>query len=117
MKLVVLPKAKEIELGGRTLMFDSKVQLIQILSVPANPQQGLTLDEVRKSSKILDKLEGLAPEELGLTLEDAEHAFLVDRLNNTKFTVAHRVVVNMVDAVVNAPDYNPSTASNLQHAV
>lgn len=70
------------------------------LIIGAAPEGGaLTIEEVRISLKVLDKIE---KSENDIELEDADHAIVKKRVTSTKWRVASEDVVQFHDAVANA---------------
>ena len=67
------------------------------------PERGYTLEQMRRGVKILDRLDSESP----LVLEEAEWAFLVDRIQNTQWRVATALVLAMVDKVLDAQETKP----------
>ena len=75
----------------------SYAEFIRILmQTPEKPNEGATIEEVRKSIRVLDALE-----EAGevLEIEDADFAYLLHRVNSARFTASNIVFVNFVDYI------------------
>jgi hypothetical protein len=63
--------------------------------------EGITIEQVRRSIKVLDKVE--AAQET-LLLEDADHQYLVSRFSQMKFIKADRGVLDLFDRLSSAKD-------------
>jgi hypothetical protein len=77
--------------------FSPKQQLQTILS--GAPESGYTIADVRSATKVLDKLD--ACKDL-LELEDAEYSFVLNRIRQVPWAMAHSDIVAFVDAIENA---------------
>ena len=64
------------------------------------PDGGYTIDQVRTGIKVLDKIASSQSEII--ELEDAEHDFVKQRLQGSKWVAADPFVVSFYDAIVNA---------------
>jgi len=82
--------------------FDEREQLITLLK--GAPAQGYSIDQVRNALKVIERLGAVGP----LTLENAEHEFLVAHLKSQRWLVASPEIVAMFDKIVNAPAINPT---------
>lgn len=71
-------------------------------------KDGFTLDEIRLGLRVLDKLEGPGT---ALALEEAEWGFLCRRLRATKWLVASREVIEMIDRIEAAKEEKPAKVS------
>jgi hypothetical protein len=80
--------------------FKSKEILAQILSLNSGKDQ-LNVAEMRKRIKVLDKIE-MATDEL--TLEDSEYNTLRPLVEGFNFSVAHKDLLAVLDAVLDAKD-------------
>lgn len=69
-------------------------------TIGAAPEQGYTIDQVRMGIKVLDKIEASTDEKLAL--EDAEYAFVRERIESIKWSVATPQVIAFYDAVTGA---------------
>lgn len=85
---------------GTEARLDYRAEMRGLLRGPKRGTDGMDLDEMRKAIALLDKLEGDAE---SILVEDAQHAFLVDRLNAMRWAIAHQAVLDFIDAVKNAP--------------
>lgn len=90
---------KKLALKDRTELKDTEV-IKTVMSRPYNPQAGLTLPEIRRSMKILDKLE--ASHNGVLLLEDSEWEDLRRRFDVFPFSVAHKDIVALADDLASA---------------
>lgn len=86
--------------NGTEARLDYRAELRGLLRGPKRGTDGMDLDEMRKAIALLDKLDGDADVVL---VEDEQHAFLVSRIDAMRWAVAHRVVLDFIDAVKNAP--------------
>lgn len=69
--------------------------LIQVIvEQPVNPQTGATIDEVRRSVRVLDKLEASNGK---MELEDSDFEYLYNRIKNAHFTSNNKAFVDFVD--------------------
>jgi len=93
MKSVNLKKVPMVVLGNKQ-EFSYKEMLQVIMETPQDAQKGATIDEVRKSIRVLDVLE--KADDL-LELEDSDYAFMMSKVKATKFTSANKVFVDFVD--------------------
>ena len=87
-----LPKV-DFEAYGEKQELDYKAMLQVLMETPKDPQKGASIDEVRKSIRILDALESA---EGTLMLEDADYLYLLERVRSTRFTSNHRVFADFV---------------------
>ena len=62
--------------------FDEREQLITLLK--GAPAQGYSIDQVRSALKVIERLGAVGP----LTLENAEHEFLVAHLKSQRWPVS-----------------------------
>lgn len=72
--------------------FDHRRNLLGILKNA--PARGFTMDEVRTSVKIIDKL---GKDKRKIELEDAEYNFIKKVLEDTKFILASKELVGFLD--------------------
>jgi hypothetical protein len=73
--------------------------LVEVVRRPLNPQQGIQIDEMRKSIRLLDALDAANGT---LELEDADYQFLKQKLDNMGWNIADRRIVQLIDDVGNA---------------
>ena len=101
---------KRIELTSATLedgRLAATVELIKIVTMTAgNPQVGMTMDEARKGTPILNKVDPLNSDirPSHALLEDSEHAFLVARIKAHTWPYYDRVLDGLLEAIIDAPD-------------
>ena len=87
------------------LTLDYKRLLLEYAQSPLPGGQGIGVAEMRKAIRVIDKLEAAN----GIVaLEDADWEFLNQRVQAAQFTLAHKVIVEFVDAVANAPTEEPT---------
>lgn len=75
-------------------------------------QTGFDIAEMRKSMKVIDKLEAAEGQD-SVMLEDAEFELLKTRLEQTRWTMVTREFLKFLDDVINAPtqESKPQEAS------
>ena len=78
---------------------DYKALIKTIVQIPSDPRQGLNIDEVKKSVRVLDALEEAKDK---LTLEDADYNLLRTKVNAFKFSYAHKNIVTFADDITGA---------------
>jgi len=93
---------KSIELrqvpgDGPVEILDYRATLKEIVRRPLNPQQGLTIEEMRQSIRVLDALDAANGT---LELEDADYAHLVAKTKAMTWAVADRRLIQLYDEVV-----------------
>lgn len=76
---------------------DYRIVLADVLRRPLNPQQGIGLDEMRKSIRVMDKLESANG---SVELEDADYEHLKEKLNNMSWNIADRRILQLVEDVI-----------------
>lgn len=99
MKTITLKKVP-ITLQGQEDIFDYKTFLQMLLETPENPERGADITEIRKSIRILDALDEI--ENDVLVLEDADFAYVLQRVRSAKFVTANKVFVEFVEDFENA---------------
>lgn len=87
-------KSVPIVLFGEEGDFLYRNEIKAITEMPANPEKGVSIDEMRKSIRILDKLEGSSDI---LELEDADFEFLLEKVRKATWGSNNRVFVEFVD--------------------
>ena len=80
-------------------LFDYKLIIKNILSVPSNPQVGLTVEDIRKAVRVMDLVDMSKDK---LELEDADYDYLKQRVENNKFGIAHKSIVTFIDDILGA---------------
>ncbi len=88
----VLLKVVELEDG---ILLNYKNELKTVFKTPADPRVGAEIEEMRKSIRILDALDKVQGNVL--ELEDADYAYLQDRMRKAKFGMVHPAVVDFID--------------------
>ena len=78
---------------------DYRQVLMDVLRRPSDPQQGIGLDEMRKSIRVMDALDMANGE---VTLEDADYDHLRAKLLAMRWNTADRRIVQLVDDVSSA---------------
>lgn len=72
--------------------------LLTMLKTPQS-KEGLTIDDIRQSVKIMEKLEAAKD---SIKLEDAEYLYLQNKIKNFKWAIAHKNIVQFIDDYNNA---------------
>lgn len=85
--------------------YSYKTNLMQMVE-NTSPPTGLDLPAIKKSLKIIDTIEKTQDGQY-LKLEDADYEHLKMLVNNMRFVKVHRPTVQMLEAVLNAPDSEP----------
>ena len=93
MKTIEL-KTVPLELFGNKTDFSYKEFVHILMESPENPDKGASVDEIRKSMRVLDALE---KSNGSLQLEDADFEYLLRRVNTARFTASNKVFVDFVD--------------------
>jgi hypothetical protein len=89
---------KTLELKKRSQFEDKKV-IKDVCSL--HQERGINIDRMRLMMKILDKVEAANG---SVSLEDTEHAALLDQFNGFPFAVAHKDIVELHDAIKGAKE-------------
>lgn len=76
-----------------------------VLRTPLNAASGggATPDEMRRSIRVLDRLEGLQPGDV-LALEDADWEHLKAKVLNYPYAIDDRRILTFIDTVLNATE-------------
>lgn len=69
------------------------------METPADQQRGASIDEIRKSIRVLDALEAASGT---VQLEDADFDYLVQRVKTAKFTSNNQVFIDFVEDIEKA---------------
>lgn len=105
MKKIILAPIKEIKIGPTTVNFGHRATLEQILQTAEDPRQGISVAEMRKAIKILDKIEDQPNDvSFALILEDADYDYVLRRVRNFSFPFANKAILEFVSAVDDAVD-------------
>jgi hypothetical protein len=89
---------KSFELKKR-IQFDDKKVIKDVCSM--HTESGINIDRMRLMMKILDKVETANG---SVSLEDTEHAALLDQFNGFPFAVAHKDLIDLHDAIKGAKE-------------
>ena len=73
--------------------------LKEVIRRPLNPAQGASIDEMRQSIRVLDKLEAANGT---LELEDADYQHLTQKLTQMPWNLIDRRIIQLIDDVTNA---------------
>lgn len=95
---------------------DYRSLIEQGVRVPLDRQNGATIDEMRKSIRVLDALD--ASQDGVLSLEDADWEFLKTKVERMPWTMVDRRFVTFHDEIMEATDAPrvPATANGLASA-
>ena len=77
--------------------------LMTIIKTPMNPREGISIDEMRKSVKLLDLIE-IKKDEDEVELEDADYDFLKKKVESFKFAFANKIVLQFIDDILLAEE-------------
>lgn len=92
---------------------DEKFKTREILKIVVSqplPNQGITVDDMRRRCRILEVLEKLEDDSDVMLLEDADHAVLVRLMNGFQFGVADSRLLKVIDDVIGAVEPNTDDA-------
>lgn len=81
--------------------FDDVIILTEVVRRPSDPRTGMSIDEVRRSVRVLDNLESLESTADSVSFEDADYDFLINKLNDFKFALADKRIVDLIDRATN----------------
>ena len=95
-KIIELKKLGQENEPGQ---LDYAAMIRVIIQSPTNPQQGLTVEDVRKAVRVLDALDKSKDK---LELEDADYEVLKTKLDAFKFGFAHKNIITFVDDILKA---------------
>ena len=94
-KRIELKKVDAILFGEKqTLEYGPLIRVI--VETPQNQERGAQIDEIRKSIRILERLE--AADDF-LELEDADYDYLCNRVKNARFTSNNAVFAEFVEYI------------------
>ena len=88
------------EIARKNLWVNYKDTMINALSSPVGGQREIGVADMRTAIKIMDKIEAANGR---VHLEDAEYQFLNDRVQNMKWTLAHKHIMQFIDDIAQAP--------------
>ena len=98
---------RKIELkviGSGNDELDYRQMLIAIASMPADPSVGMTIEEIRKCSRVLDLLEDAECTE-SVYIEDADYSLLLYKVRNFRWHSARRSVDDWRKAQKNIDEF------------
>ena len=75
-----------------------------VTRAPLNPQLGISIEEMRKSLRVLDALEGKQAGDL-LALEDEDHAHLCEKVRVARWRLVDERIVRFSLAVLDAKEW------------
>ena len=100
MKKVELKKVP-MTVFGEKKEFSYKEMLQVIMETPQDTARGASIDEIRKSIRVLDALD--KSDDI-LSLEDADYLHMMSKVKGTKFSTANRVFIDFVDELEKVPE-------------
>jgi hypothetical protein len=96
-------KTVKTTIAGETTELDYAKNIHALLLIPLDPEKGTNYEEMEKVIPILEKFK-LAVGDY-LILENAEHEEVIKRLKNAQFRENTPEIFDMVQSVIDAPDY------------
>ncbi len=78
------------------------VQINSLMRMPANPQAGADIEEIRSSIRVIDVLEKAGQDAKVVEFEDSDYEFLKTKIAGAKYTFADPAIVQFVDDVTKA---------------
>lgn len=97
MKKIVL-KTIEGKADGNVIRIAYKDQIDAIMSTPMD-MKNADLNEVRRSLRILDVLDGLPAEAQALELEDADYEYMKQRVLAARWPIINQVILTFIEDV------------------
>lgn len=97
MKKIVL-KTIEGKADGNVIRIAYKDQIDAIMSTPMD-MKNADLNEVRRSLRILDVLDGLPAEAQALELEDADYEYMKQRVLAARWPIISKVILTFIEDV------------------
>lgn len=97
MKKIVL-KTIEGKADGNVIRIAYKDQIDAIMSTPMD-MKNADLNEVRRSLRILDVLDGLPAEAQALELEDADYEYMKQRVLAARWPIINKVILTFIEDV------------------
>jgi len=104
---------------AQRLNYATQIEFIvgEAMDGPQGQRQGFDRETNRRALRILDRLEALPDGATILALEDADHTFLVGRVNSFIWPFADRAFEDFCESIEKAPSEEPeplqaSTATN-----
>lgn len=101
MKLVELKIIEKFDDNGKPDNLDYREFLIQIVRTPLDPARGMSVDDMRKSVRVMDILED-AVSGSTIEMEDADHEFMRQRVEGARYMRADKAIVTFVDDIIHA---------------
>ncbi len=87
---------------GTEMILSYWIQLQTTMRSPADPQSGASIDEIRKSIRVLNVLDEIGQDAEVLELEDSDYEYMVTKVTASKFTFADAAIVQFVDDIIKA---------------
>ena len=81
---------------------------IKVIASQKQDGSGFNIEETRQAIRILEALQPLDPHSGILQLEDADYAYLTAKLKTWKFGMAHAVLIDFYDDIMNAGSERPA---------
>jgi hypothetical protein len=100
MKRIPLKVTEAVDPHGNKVPVDYRAYLRMAISVPSDPRQGIGIDEMRKSMRVLDALDKAPADHCNI--EDADYEFLLTKVKASQFNFVHKAFVDFVEDVTNA---------------
>lgn len=89
---------------GEAFVYADAIRMV--IRQPLDKQAGVTIDEMRKGIRLLDKLDAATDDTLAL--EDADWEHLKAKLEVMTWGIVDRDLLEFIDAVLNAPGEPPA---------
>jgi hypothetical protein len=96
-------------------MFDYRQAIEQCLRIPLDRKEGATIDEMRKSIRVLDRLDATTNDVL--ELEDADWEFLKTKVEKMPWAAVDRRFLRFYEDIVQATEAvrDPNHANSVAH--
>lgn len=94
MKTIELKRMEDAD-----FILDWKIQMLALMRRPLSNEQGMDIEEVRKSIRVIEALEKANG---WVKLEDADYEHLKRKVVGARWAIAHPFVIQLVDDVNNA---------------
>lgn len=102
-------KLKKLGKEGESGQLDYAAMIRVIIQSPTNPQQGLTVEEIRKSVRVLEALDKAKGK---LELEDADYDVLKTKVENFRFGLAHKDILTFIDDIIAVGEKDEKSKDN-----
>ena len=99
MKRILLKSVQITPPGRSEITLNYWEHLYNVIRAPINKEQGLDVEEIRKSIRIMDAMDKAGKDAEYLDFEDSDFEYLVSKVNGTRFTFADPAFVQFVDDV------------------